>query len=257
MDDHTLTGRVLAVLDGVVAVGGAATLAVLTRRTGIPKPTVRRIADDLTARGILERRDDGYWLGARLQELGSHAVAHQGLRRAATPCMLDLYARSGEIVWLSSFTATTHALIDAVFGRNRTVDVRCNPWPSMIHSGNFLTTAAGRILLSHRPVIAAELRSQRPPRLTPYTPTSWAGLDAAVRKVQDSGVAVEHEEAVRGYSCIAAGLQASDGRLLGAVGISARTGGVAVQRLAQPLLAAAAEISRTLPTRRAAHDKSR
>ncbi|WP_446219963.1 helix-turn-helix domain-containing protein [Micromonospora sp. IBHARD004] len=65
MDDHTVTGRVMAVLEAVGALEEAATLAALTRHTGIPKPTVRRIAADLVARKILNRDATGYLWGSK------------------------------------------------------------------------------------------------------------------------------------------------------------------------------------------------
>jgi DNA-binding IclR family transcriptional regulator len=60
MDDHTVIGRAVAILDCIASAAGPLALAALTRRTGIPKPTVRRIANDLTKRGMLELTSDGY-----------------------------------------------------------------------------------------------------------------------------------------------------------------------------------------------------
>src|SRR5882757_1619212 len=98
MDDNTVAGRVVAVLDAVAELGGSVSLAALTRSTGIPKPTVRRIAADLVARHLLEHCENGYRLGQRLLELGMSAAEQHGLRNAAAPYLQDLFARTKEIV---------------------------------------------------------------------------------------------------------------------------------------------------------------
>ncbi|HEX6356653.1 helix-turn-helix domain-containing protein [Actinophytocola sp.] len=94
MDDHTVTGRILAVLDAVADHDGPISLAELTRAVAVPKPTVRRIAADLCARRMLRRcaDDGGYLLGPRVLELGMRAAAQLDLRQAATPYLQDLFA---------------------------------------------------------------------------------------------------------------------------------------------------------------------
>ncbi|OHV27848.1 hypothetical protein BBK14_18835 [Parafrankia soli] len=248
MDDHTVTGRVVAVLDAVAAGNGAVTLAELTRSTGIPKPTVRRITADLVARHLLERGDNGFRLGCRLLELGTRAAAHHGLRHIATPYVQDLFARSGEIVWVMALARNSVAIIDHVFGANRAQDMRRGSWSMDVHSPAFLTTAAGRILLADRPDLAARLRGRRLPPLTRRTVTSWPRIAADIAAVRDTGTAVEHEQCSLGHSCVAAGLRGRDGSLVGVIGITGRTATLAAPRLTRPLAAAAADLSRELAT---------
>ena len=246
MDDHTVTGRVVAVLDAVGGLGGGATLAAVTRACGIPKPTVRRIAADLVGRGLLERRADGYRLGPRLLVLGDEAGRQQGLRQAATPYVQDLFARTGEIAWITAITDTTLVLLHCVFGTNRAADVRSGGFPTAIPSARFLVTAAGRIVLGDRPELADHVRHRRLPRLTPYTVTQWPKVRAAIDAARDENVAVESEQSLLGYDCLAAGVHGPDGRVIAVVGITGRTGTLAAGRLARPVLAAASDIRRTL-----------
>ena len=245
MDDHTVTGRVVAVLDAVAALDDAATLAALTRRTGIPKPTVRRIASDLVTRGLLVRHADRYQLGPRLLEFTSHAARQQGIRHAAIPHVQDLFARTGEIVWVSAFTDTSNALLHSAFGTNRAADMQ-RPWPNAIRSPGFLTTAAGRILLTDRPELAEHLHTRSLPRLTPYTLTHPAKIATAIKTARDTGIAIEHEESLLGYSCIAAGVRGPDQRVIGVIGVLGRVGNFTAERLTRPLLAAAADVEHTL-----------
>jgi DNA-binding IclR family transcriptional regulator len=81
---------------------------------------VRRIAADLVSRRMLERCDDGrYRLGSRLLGLGIHAMAQQGLLRAVTPHVQDLFARTREVVWVVAVTGSRIALLESAFGANR------------------------------------------------------------------------------------------------------------------------------------------
>jgi DNA-binding IclR family transcriptional regulator len=243
MDDRTVTGRVLAVLDGVGAADTSVGLATLTRRVGLPKATVRRIADDLVTRRLLLRDGDGYRLGPRLADLGSRASRHDDLRRVAMPYLQDIYARSREIVWLSTFSGSSHTLVEAVFGPHRSTDMR-RPWSSSVRGPGFAASAAGRILLADRPGLLDEVIAAGPPRMTPYSDTGRRFL-ASLRAARDSGVAVENEQCLLGYNCVAAAIRAADGSVGGVIGVVGRTG-FAAERMSRPLLAAAAGIERGL-----------
>jgi DNA-binding IclR family transcriptional regulator len=245
MDDRTVTGRVLAVLDAVAELDGRATLAALTARTGVPKPTVRRIAADLVRRGMLDRDADGYRLGPRLLVLGAAAARQQGVRESVAPYVHDLFARTGEVAWMTTFTDTRNTLLESAFGMHRAADMR-RPWPSVIRSPAFLTTAAGRLVLADRPDLVEDLRSRVLPRLTPYTVTDWHRIAADVARARDTRVAVEHEQTLLGWGCVAAGVHDIDGVLVGAIGVTGRTGAFAPERLAVPIRAAAAQLSRLI-----------
>jgi DNA-binding IclR family transcriptional regulator len=246
VDDGTVTGRVLAVLEAVADLDDAATLANLARRTGIPKPTVRRIAADLVGRGMLQRGDRAYWLGPRLLELGRRATAQHGLQEAATPYLHDLLARSGEIAWLVAFTDSTSVLLNTAFGRNRADDMR-HPWPTDLRGPRFLHSAAGRVLLGDRPDLIDDARRRPATQPTPYSLTRWAQITAAIDGARDKGYAVEREQSMRGYHCIAAGIRDDNRRIVAVVGVLGRTT-FAAERLSRPLVTAATGIEKTLTT---------
>jgi DNA-binding IclR family transcriptional regulator len=242
MDDHTVTGRVLAVLDAVAQLADRATLTALTHCTGIPKPTVRRIAADLVTRGILERDADGYRLGPRLVQLGAEAARQQGVRRAAAPYVHDLFARTGEIAWMSAFTESCNTLVECAFGSHRADDMR-KPWPAAIRSARFMASASGRLVLAHRPELVENLRSRPLPRLTRYTTTRWGQVAQAIEAARDDGLAIENEETLLGYNCVAAGVYDRDGNLVGALGVVGRTSTFVAKRLSRPVRAAATQLS--------------
>jgi len=83
------------------------------------------------------------------------------------------------------------------------------------------------------------------PKATPYSLTTRARVTAAVRAVRDDGFAIEHEQAMLGYNCVAAGVRDGGQRVIGVIGVVGRTT-FAAQRLARPLRDAAADIERAL-----------
>lgn len=210
MDDHTVLGRALELVQVVAEHGPGLTLAELTRRSGLPKPTARRIAGDLVRREVLERVADGYSLGPRLGELGAAATA-QRRYAAARPALAELQARCGGIVWLTA---------GPQLSRLRPVEVACDPslrplvrssWPPPNSVDSLVNTAGGHVVLARRPDLM-EVALER--GWTPWTPNSPAdprGLRASVQGVLDTGAAVEVERSRLGWQCVAAAVSGVDG----------------------------------------------
>ncbi|MFI5915754.1 IclR family transcriptional regulator C-terminal domain-containing protein [Dactylosporangium sp. NPDC051541] len=151
--------------------------------------------------------------------------------------------RTGEIAWMIAVTDSTNTLIESAFGSERSADMS-RPWPAVIRSPGFLTTAAGRLVLADRPDLVEDLRAKPLPRLTPYTVNHWGQIARTFTDVQATGVAIEHEQNRLGYSCIAAGIRDADGTLVGAIGVVGRTGTFVAERIDRPVRRAAEELSR-------------
>ncbi|SNR51782.1 transcriptional regulator, IclR family [Actinomadura mexicana] len=249
MDDRTVTGRVVAVLDAVAAHGGPMTLADLTREVGVPKPTVRRIAADLVARRMLQRSPDGrYRLGSHLLDLGRRAAFQQGLLHAATPHVQDLFARTGEIVWVCEISDGSITFMGMAFGANRAPDVRRGEWPNDPRSAALQTSALGRVVLAERPDLLEGLRGRPPAPQTPRGTMSWPRFLDELRAVRDTAIAVEHEQCRLGFSCVATGVRGPGGGLIGCLGVTGRTGSLSTGRMARLLPAASDDITRAAGT---------
>jgi DNA-binding IclR family transcriptional regulator len=234
----------MAVIDAVADLDGAATLANLTRRTGLPKPTVRRIAADLAARGLLQRRDGDYRLGPRLFELGQRAAAQHELRNLAQPYLQELLARTAEIAFVLVFTESTSLLLDSAFGHNRASDMQL-PWPTEIHSARFSNSAAGRLLLADRPHLVDSLKRQPLGRPTRYSLTAWPQLSGSIQAARDNGFAIEMEQSMLGYNCISAPIRDASTHAIAALGVLGRTN-FAPARITHHLCSAASAVEQSL-----------
>lgn len=79
VDDHTVVGRVLTVIDVVADRGRYVSLAELVAVTSIPEPTLFRIAATRVARNLLRRTDRCLAVGPELSRLGERASLQQDL----------------------------------------------------------------------------------------------------------------------------------------------------------------------------------
>ncbi|WP_330328110.1 IclR family transcriptional regulator [Streptomyces pseudovenezuelae] len=192
--------RAAGILDCFIPSGEAFRLSELSVRSGLPKPTVHRLAADLVRLGWLERSGPHYRLGAKLFELGSLVPHRLDLREAALPFLQDLFEATRETVHLGVREGLEIVYLERIHGHEA---LRL---PSRIGGSLPLScTGVGKALLAFSgPELTEELLSQPLPSLTPHSITDPARLRTALEKTQVSGLAYEEQEAALGVSCIAA-----------------------------------------------------
>jgi DNA-binding IclR family transcriptional regulator len=224
MDDHTVVGRAVAILDCVASAAGPLPLAALTKRTGIPKPTARRIANDLAERGMLELTSDGYLAGSRLINQGLVSAHHRGSGLSAQPYLQDLHLQTrGELAWFATLDRGDLVITATAFGRSHTAAVRNNLPPSLsVLGSSMVVMAAGRLHVAHQPELADRILSRGWAPLTRYSVTDRQRLRNLLREAHDTGLAHESEQTMLGWTCLGAALRDSAGRLMGAMGVSGR-----------------------------------
>jgi DNA-binding IclR family transcriptional regulator len=110
--------RATRVLSQFIVDEAELSLAELTRRLEISKPTVHRYATALRDAGMLRASRRGYTRGPRVVEMASAALAGLGVIRVAAPYLERLSAETRQTAVLSMWTArrrswsactTTHA----------------------------------------------------------------------------------------------------------------------------------------------------
>lgn len=245
MDDGTLTGRLLVIVDAVAQCGDGISLAELTRRTGIPKSSVRRIANDLVGRGVLFHGSAGYRLGFALAHLGYRAFSQNGLRDAAMPYLQDLFDRTRQIVWVAALDRGDVVQVDAHVGHSF-ARYAAFPARAPVHRSPLVNTALGRVVLSARPDLA-ELALSRPlDRLTPRTVVHPRGVSQSLSRIRDTGYAIERGESAVGWSCIAVPIWAPDRTLVGVLGVTGHSATFRPERMVAHTAAASHAVGQSM-----------
>lgn len=192
--------KAAVILDCFIPSGGPFRLSELSERTGLPKPTVHRLAGDLVRLGWLERTGPHYRLGAKLFELGSLVPHRLDLREAALPFLQDLFEATRETVHLGVRDGMDIVYLERIHGHEAL------SLPSRIGGSLPLScTGVGKALLAFSGTELLERVLSHPlPSLTPYSITDPDRLRLTLEKIQVSGLAYEEQEAALGVSCIAA-----------------------------------------------------
>ena len=112
-----MVGRAFALLSAFRPGDAELTLAELSRRTGIPKPTAHRILGELAGWNIVERTRQRIRLGMGLFELGARAPAQRALREAAAPFLADLFEATHETVHLAVLSGLDVVYVQKLVGR--------------------------------------------------------------------------------------------------------------------------------------------
>jgi DNA-binding IclR family transcriptional regulator len=208
--------RVFALLDCFTAEEPELTLAELTSRTGIPKPTVHRLASVLVERRLLKRTGTGFAVGLGLFELGELAEDLRTLRDASLPSLEDLFEQTHETIHLGVLDGDEVLYFVKIVGyRSFPLPTRTGGrWP--VHA-----CALGKVLLAFdspdriRSVLQSDLKA-----LTPYTVTDPNRLSLELARAQRDGVAYDREEGVLGNACVAAPIFNSAGHPAAAVSVA-------------------------------------
>jgi len=217
----------------------------LSARTGLPRSTVHRTAEQLVELRWLERGPDGYRPGLLLFELGGLVPRVSWLRRSALPFMEDLYEGTHELVQLAVLDGNEVVYVDKIGGHASPM-VISRPGGRLPAS----CTGLGKAMLAHSSEVTIAHTLER--GLDSRTPNSIVDLDEFRRElatIRRCGVAIDHEEAQPGIACVAAPIRGS-GRAIAAISLTGPIERMDVERLAPAVTAAAAGVWRALfPTR--------
>jgi DNA-binding IclR family transcriptional regulator len=234
-------GKVSSILEAFDPDTPVLRLSDLSERTGLPRSTVHRTVEQLREIGWLERLAGGYRLGFGLFELGSLVSRRHDLREAALPFMTELYELTHEVVHLGLLECSDVVYLDKISGhRSATV-------PSRV-GGRFPAhcSAIGKAMLAYADAAQVDAALER--GLAPRTPRTIVNPDALrleLERIRTRGVAIDHEEAMAGITCVAAPIRGA-GRAIAAVSVTGPVGRVDVERLAPIVQAMAGGVWRSL-----------
>ena len=188
----------------------------ISRRTGIPKPSVSRIVAEMVTTGLLERDGDHLRLGLRLFELGQQAARPIDLRKLALPSMKELLDATGQTVHLAVLEGHEVVYVQILRSRNTP------QLPSRV--GGRLpayATGVGKALLAFAPDdVVAEVTSGPLEPVGPKTITDPKRLMAELARIREERVAYEREESTANVGCAAAAILDADDRAVAAISVS-------------------------------------
>ena len=212
--------RTLHILEVVAARGGASAKEI-SDATGLPLPTVYRLARELLDSDYLVhiREERRFELGYKLHQLGVSLHQQIGVprevpRRGQRPARA---AGAGGVLRGPPGGADRRRL----HRRLPLLPPACGRWSSASTRPPH-ATALGKVLLADMTPEQRQLHlGEEPmPRFGPGTITRHDELAGQLARIADRGLAWEHGEFQTGATCVAAAVRAANGVLVGSVAVS-------------------------------------
>jgi DNA-binding IclR family transcriptional regulator len=213
--DKSVLSRAAAILDAFKVDPPVVSLSELSSRSGLPKSTVHRLAEQLLALGWLERVTGGYRVGMRLFEVGELAGQCNRMRDSALPHLRKLATTTLWAIHLAVLDRNEVVYLDKI-PANKEVDIPSRTGGRM----PAYCTGLGKAMLAYEGdegierAIAAGLD-----RRTSNTLTSPDEFRQDLALIRGTGVAYDYEESCPGIACVAAPIRGS-GRAIGAVSVT-------------------------------------
>jgi IclR family acetate operon transcriptional repressor len=210
--------RVLDVLEVVAGAGGEMALSEIAATSGVPLPTVYRLARTLVDRGYMRQLPNRrYALGSRLIPLGEVAGAMLGTW--ARPCLEHLVAELGESANLAALDGDRAVYVGQV---PSTHSMRM--FTEVGRRVRLHSTGVGKAILSLLPddEVRGLMARAGMPAQTSHTLTDPDELVTALHRIRRDGYAVDEQEQEVGVRCVAVPIDGVSSRM--AVSVSGPAG---------------------------------
>jgi len=241
--------KVFLLLDAFTVEQPEWSLADLSRKVSIAKPTVHHIMATLLQGGWIDRDAETkkFRLGVRLWEKGWLAIKQLGVRDVARRFAEALMEECGETVRLGildSIDPRWVLYIDRVESQHA---VRAH-MDGLTRAPSY-SVATGKALLAHNPEIAKRVLAQPLRAYTAGTLTQAVALLKDLALTRERGYSVNQGEFRTDVVGIAAPIRNHEGRAIAAIGVSGpayRLGPAIVRRTGPAVVATAREISKRM-----------
>jgi IclR family acetate operon transcriptional repressor len=208
---ETPTLRLISLLELIASKDAFVSLQSLTQETGLPKPTLHRMLQQLEGAELLIRQADGrhFGTGARLRRLAENLLLNatqHGARHAVLRALADELGESCNVTTLSG---NEIVYLDRV---ETTAPLRI-----YLHPGSRVpvhASASGKMILSQMPPGQRRKLLAHAPlqRHTPGTITDLEKLESQLVQIGQDGYAVDDEEFLEGLVCVAVLVPSTSGR---------------------------------------------
>jgi len=195
------------------------TLNKLTKKTGLPKPTVYRISKALCHANILSKDESTskYRIGVKLFELGSLYLETLELRKLAFPEIEKLGKFTEESIHLGVLDGNE---ITSIEGLESTHSLQTKLWIGK--RSPIYCTSIGKAILAFLPVEKREniLNSIELKKFTKNTISKKEELKEELEKIREQGFALDNEEHEEGIVCIGAPIFNNKDHVVASISIS-------------------------------------
>jgi DNA-binding IclR family transcriptional regulator len=210
-EGNTPTLRLLGLLEVIAQRDRLITPQELIEETGLPKPTVHRMLQQLEAASILQRNGDNrhYSTGLRLRRLAENLLMNSTIHGGRHAVLSRLVAEIGESCNITALSGNQVLYLDRV---ETTAPLRF-----YLHPGSRVPvhcSATGKLFLSQMsPAQRRRLLAHSPlERFTDNTLTSPAALEAEIERIRCDGFAIDNEESLPDLLCVAVIVPSATGR---------------------------------------------
>ena len=193
-------------------------ISALSKKLGVSKSTVHRVATTLVAEGLLEQNPetDRYRLGLALFSLGTLVRRRMDIPNEAKPFLSKLRDSSNENIHLAVLQGNE---VVYVYDMESSQAVRVRPHLGASKPLN--CSAEGLMILAWQSesFIDKALAVSLTPR-TDNTMTDPVKIKARLEKIRSDGYALEDEESEIGMRCVAAPIRDAEGNVVAALGVA-------------------------------------
>ncbi|HRP75288.1 MAG TPA: IclR family transcriptional regulator [Rhodocyclaceae bacterium] len=211
IDGDTPAMRLLALLEVISTKDQFFSLQSLVEETGLPKPTLHRMLQQLEGAGMLQRDGDGrhYSTGVRLRRLAENLLLSSTVHGARHAVLRQLVEEVGESCNITALSGSEVLYLDRVETQA--------PLRFYLHSGSRVPvhcSASGKLFLAQMTPMQRRRLLEHVPleRYTEKTKTERASLEADIERVKRDGYAIDDEEFLPGLLCVAVLVPAPKGR---------------------------------------------
>jgi IclR family transcriptional regulator, acetate operon repressor len=203
--------RLFALLELVASKDEFVSLQSLVEETGLPKPTLHRMLQQLEGAGLLVRQADGrhYGTGTRLRRLAEDLLLNATQHGARHAVLRNLVEEIGESCNVTALSGNEVVYLDRV--------ETPEPLRFYLHAGSRVPahcSASGKMILSQlSPSQRRKLLAHAPlKQYTPNTVTDLDLLEEELKRVRRDGFALDDEEFLPGLVCVAVLVPTGTGR---------------------------------------------
>lgn len=215
---NSVLGKAFSILSAFDDEHDTLRLVDLSQRSGVPKPSVYRLAQELVSLGMLERVANGYRIGFSVFALSQRVGSASALRTVGRPVLVDLVAMTRGTAHLAVLDGTGTYYLEKLGGTRGVHEL------SKVGGRLPLTcTASGKLLLAmcpHSDDLLDAVVAERLKRLTTHSQLDHATLRRELDTIREHELATEREEALLGFKSFAVPIYDSGHSVIAALSLT-------------------------------------